>query len=116
MLFSQHLYNICTKFCTIFAKYMFNIYTKYMFNIYTKYLQYLAIFLEYLHNTWPAFALYVCIICTAQRLHIICDIFIQYFYNICTISLQYLNNTCTIFVQYLYKICKINIHIRTIFL
>ena len=64
------------------------IFAKHMFNIDTKYVKYLAIFVEYLHNTLPTFSLYVCNICT---------MFKQCFQNIHTIFLQYLHNICTIF-------------------
>ena len=62
-----------------------------MFNVYTKYVQYLAIFVEYLHNTWPTFALYVC--------------------NICTMFKQYLHNICRLFEQYLHYIYILLIYV-----
>ena len=89
------------------------IFSKPMFNIYTKNVQYLAIFVEYLHNTSPTFALYVCNIRTMFKQHLrnIHTIFLQYLQSICTICEQYLHNisikfakcicnTCTIFVYY----------------
>ena len=72
------------------------IFAKHMFNIDTKYVKYLAIFVEYLHNTLPTFALYVCNICT---------MFKQYLRNIHRIFLQYLHNISTLFEQYLHNIC-----------
>ena len=62
-----------------------------MFNVNTKYVQYLALFVEYLKNTWPTFALSVCNICTMCK---------QYLWNIHTKCLQYLHNKCTIIEQY----------------
>ena len=75
-----------------------------MFNVYTKYVQYLAIFVEYLHNTWPTFALYVCNNCTMFKQYLRNIHHIQYLHNICAIFEQYLHNLCKIFAQYLYSI------------
>ena len=83
------------------------IFAKHMSIIYTKYVQYLAIFVEYLHNTWPTFALDVCNICTMFK-HYSRNIHnIEYLYNICAIFEQYLHNVCKIFAQYLYSLCII---------
>ena len=87
----------------------FMIFAKHIFNIDTKYVKYLAIFVEYLHNTLPTFALYVCNICTMfkQYLRNIHRIFLQYLHNISTLLEQYLHNIFIKFAKCIYNICTI---------
>ena len=75
-----------------------------MFNVYTKYVQYLKIFVEYLHNTWPTYISNIKIIynCIFKIFVNIFAIFVQYLsnymYNIWKGFVEYLHNICTVFV------------------